>query len=231
VNCDDFRHRLLIDPLSPDPAMRAHRDACKACAAEAQRAAELEAQLRIALADEVDAGHLAVQRAPRPVATRILLGLGFGLLLIAIGWWAVQSQPRDDAATPQLAELAVAHVRAEIGLLDGPRAQNVSGAEAKRLLQSLGAGEDVGSMAEMPRLRYAGRCTIAASNGAHLVLDGERGPVTALFMPERRIAAPSRLEDDRFEALLVPTAHGALALIGEAREPLADMAERITGAR
>jgi len=54
VDCNDFKRRLMTDPMDRDPEFRAHARGCTECAAEADRALVFEAELRRALAAEVD---------------------------------------------------------------------------------------------------------------------------------------------------------------------------------
>lgn len=220
----------MIDPLSPDPAMRAHRERCKACAAEAERAAAFEVRLRAALADETQGGRGLEHPGRAPRKRLALAALGFGLLLIGLGW-VMQHQWREAHPPQRLAALAVAHVRAELPLLDSRRTTAAPADKTERLLRDLGAGADVLAMAATPRLRYAARCAIGGAGGAHLVLDGERGPVTALYMPEQRTQTPGKLEAGRFDALVIPTEHGTLALVGEGDEPLEKVVSRFPGFR
>ncbi len=55
MHCDEFRQRLMIDPLDTDPVFRGHASVCPDCAAEAERALAFEARLRAVLAQDAHA--------------------------------------------------------------------------------------------------------------------------------------------------------------------------------
>jgi len=231
MDCETFRRRLLIDPADPDPRLRAHAETCPACAREVRRATAFEAQLRRALADETaPQGNAAAHRRPRQLLPALLGLLG----LLGVGIWWLMPGP-GSGGTEALAATAVAHVRDEIELLEAlgsglTRAQSRPESVAL-LLEGLGVPQRLridGGLAE--RLRHAGRCVIGTRYGLHLVLQGQRGPVTVLLLPGREIAAQHSTTSKRFDILLAPAGDATLALLGEHGEPLQELAQRLGGA-
>jgi hypothetical protein len=218
VDCDEFKHRLMTDPTDADPEFRAHAGRCADCAREAEQALAFEEQLRRALSAE--AGTAPIQR-PRGGHGRWML-LGLLPLAAALLWWALHLRPIDGVGQT-LGALAIEHVQAEQHLLDTASVEPVSVGAADLLLKNLGLGRSL-VFSSAPTLRHVGRCRIGPRDGAHLVMDGERGPVTALVMPSAGLAYPNgasaTARRDRFDALILPDGEDAVVLIGEHGEPL-----------
>jgi hypothetical protein len=232
MDCETFRRRLLIDPFDQDPELRAHGRGCPACAGEAERALAFEAQLRRALADEAGCAGQGSRHVRRRRLAAALLAL---LPLLGAGIWWLTVAGRGPAAE-EVTAAALAHVRAEIRLIDGPRnaleSARARPATVDILLRGLGMRDRLVLGAEAERLRYAGRCRIGDQDGLHLVLDGRRGPVTVLLMPRRALAAPVEAASERFDMLVLPAGDdAALALLGEHGEPLGDLARRLAPQR
>jgi hypothetical protein len=221
MNCLEFRRLCLIDPDTRAAAYVAHAQSCARCARFARGQDEREHVLRaalrvdtpVALAERILLRHaFARDRTPRTrwaVAATLLLGVGVGLFT----WHGMR--------VPTLTDEVLAHVRAEPESLTagGPAdPDKVSG-----VLRALGVTLD----GAIGPVRYAGICDIALRPGGHLVLAGERGPVTLLLLPGSRAAATQRVTDGHFEGLLVPAAHGAFAVVGFPGEPLDGVVERL----
>jgi len=90
----------------------------------------------------------------------------------------------------------------------------------------MGEVDRVGSERSRPRrelaveVRYAGICDIRRRPGAHLVLAGERGPVTVLLMPDERVSQRAPLRTGDLEGVVLPVDGGSMAIVGSRGEPL-----------
>jgi hypothetical protein len=69
-------------------------------------------------------------------------------------------------------------------------------------------------------ITYAQSCEINGHEVPHLVIQGERGPVTILLMPEERISEARPLSGEGIEGVLLPVGNGSIAIIGEKGENL-----------
>lgn len=69
-------------------------------------------------------------------------------------------------------------------------------------------------------ITYAQSCKINGKTVPHLVVQGERGPVTILLMPEEEIAAAQTLDGDNIHGVILPVGKGSVAIIGAREEPL-----------
>ncbi len=70
-------------------------------------------------------------------------------------------------------------------------------------------------------VNYAGNCDIRnKQKGAHIVLQGKKGPVTVLIMPAEEVTARRRISDQRFHGVIIPAPRGSYAIVGEHDEAL-----------
>ena len=74
---------------------------------------------------------------------------------------------------------------------------------------------------------YATNCMINCRLIPHLVLQGERGPITLLLMPEEMIDGATTLDGKGVSGLILPMGDGSIAIIGERDELLIELEERI----
>jgi hypothetical protein len=221
MNCETFRRRVLIDPNDPDPDLQAHARDCLGCAEALRDVLLFEERMREALRTELHAGGLRSSKGTRrsPGLVSLLL-LSFSLLLVVLwmGWGGLAQGP-GDVYDAEWQELVLGHIREEESHLR--EREEVPFGRVSLLLGSLGGRltREIGSV------RYAGRCRIGRRDGIHLVLAGENGPVTALFMRGTPLDDRLELRGDGLTGVLVPARFGNLAVVGGRGEPL----ERLTG--
>ena len=224
MNCQACRHQLLVDPLSEAPELLAHIAGCPECAREAERALAFEAKLRDALAAEPTApgttpgvptrgGNISVAPPWRARAAAFLLvALGAG--------WAGYHLGYRTALSPDLDQLVLRHI-------DGERPSLYSLSSVPRAELAHALGESEARLVDDPGpITYLRRCVIRDRVGIHLVVVGERGPVTVLLMPGEHLPAPMRVHARSFAGIIVPTDYGSLAVVGEPSEPVEPLVER-----
>ncbi len=61
----------------------------------------------------------------------------------------------------------------------------------------------------------------------HLVIQGERGPVTVLLMPEEPVDAPVSLEDETSHGVILPVGGGSIAIVAPRGEALERIEESV----
>ncbi len=71
-------------------------------------------------------------------------------------------------------------------------------------------------------------CKINGREVPHLVVQGEKGPVTILLMPHEMVDMPIRLEGQSIEGVILPVGHGSIAIIGERGEAIDQFRSRVT---
>lgn len=74
-------------------------------------------------------------------------------------------------------------------------------------------------------ITYAQTCIINGKRVPHLVIQGQRGPVTILLLPEEKTADVTPLDGASVRGFIIPVGDGSIAIIGdreEALEPIRD---------
>lgn len=223
MNCEEFRRQLLIDPRSKDAAFRDHARVCSECARATLEALQFEETLRQALSVEAwGAGGPETRRTVSPILGKGFALLFLPLLLIAI-WLTIGRGIGPDFRGNPGAEV-IEHIQAEAEHLSAEG--TIPWARLRGIFQALGADVDP----DLGPVSFAGRCVIGEIDGIHLVLPGERGAVTALFMPGTEMAEEREVSGSGLAGILVPAGFGLLAVVGAPGEPLEPMVRRLRAA-
>lgn len=220
MNCLEFRHACLTEPDSRDREFCAHADACRACQAFLEEQRLMEEQLRRALAIAPPAGlaarvMLKQSFAPRRWVPRLAVAATVLMAIAATSVTYLWNRPQSLEAE------VLAHIHAEPEALAAPGP--VDADKLAAVLRALGAQLDSAPV----EVRYAGICDIRRRPGAHLVLAGERGPVTVLLMPDERVSQRAPLRTGNLEGVVLPVDGGSLAIVGRRGEPLNALEHRL----
>ena len=230
MNCLEFRRRLLTDPRVQDEAFRRHAATCAECAREAERMSRLDSNLQQALnvppPEGLEARILLAQSLREE---RRLFGLSLRHLALAAslfltlgvaGWlgfqWTFLAQ--HSAGLPSL---VLNHINDELHHLHVD--EDVEPDQLARLFSRFGASID----SDIGHVNYAGVCGIRRHSGVHLILPGQEGPVSVLFMPGEYPGRVESVRSARFEGKVIPTSYGSMAVVGERGEPLSKVADRL----
>ena len=76
-------------------------------------------------------------------------------------------------------------------------------------------------------ITYAESCSINGRAVPHLVIQGARGPITILLMPEEPLAEASTFEGVNIKGILLPVGNGSIAIIGDREEQLDQVKENV----
>lgn len=76
-------------------------------------------------------------------------------------------------------------------------------------------------------ITYAQTCIINGRRVPHLVIQGKRGPVTILLMPEEKLSAATDISGESINGVILPVGNGSIAIIGEREERLDDIRKEI----
>lgn len=74
---------------------------------------------------------------------------------------------------------------------------------------------------------YAEKMPDPQNVGAHLITNGESGPVTVLVMPGEHIDKNINITSSRFSGAIYSTAYGSLAVVGEKGEKISPIANKM----
>jgi hypothetical protein len=193
------------------------RDARRAeRAAVAGDEARFEALLRRAM--DVRPAVAKPRRAALP-RWRLVAGVA-ATVVLAAGVWVAQREPAP------LQAAVVEHVLHEPQALDSSLSP-VSAAELQAVLRPAGAELErpVGAVTYVRLCPFHGRMV------AHFVVQGERGPVTVMLLPNEHVAAPTPIREPGFVGTLVPLEiGGSIAVVGRPDERLDLIRERVAAA-
>lgn len=179
-----------------------------------------EARFEALLGRALDVGPAPVRpRRAAPSRWRQLAGLAAALVL-ATAVWVAQWEP----ATLQSDVLA--HVHHEPQALE-PARPPVSSDELQAVLRPAGAELE----RPVGQVTYARLCPFHGRMVAHFVVQGERGPVTVLLLPDEHVAAPTPVREPGFVGTLVPLEiGGSIAIVGQPDERLDLIRDRVVAA-
>ena len=231
MRCEDYREALAGDPSeSFDGA--SHAAACESC--DAFRSDILALDERIASALAIEVPDLSMPELPPLDADDNVVNLPFVRRVSTPAWFAVAASVvlvaflgvrmlSGPVEYPSLAAEVLAHVDHEPGAL---RATN-SAVSERRLARVV--REDVATFDDnFGLITYAMTCVINGRKIPHLVIQGERGPITILLMPDEMVDGPESFSGEGVNGVILPVGKGSVAIIGERDELLDEIKERVT---
>jgi hypothetical protein len=136
----------------------------------------------------------------------------------ALGVWMLSSSVQSDS----LAEQVLAHIDHEpvaFRNTDSPvsdeRLHDVVPANLATMDHSAGM------------ITYAQSCDINGRPVPHLVMQGQRGPVTILLMPEEKVAEAIEIEGEHISGVILPVGDGSIAIVGQRDERLDNIKKKV----
>ena len=244
MNCEEYREAIATDPSFDGGA--GHLNECAACQQYRSDMQALDQRISRALA--IDVPELQVPELPELSTSKSELSTSKSGLSTSKSDKVVALHRRQLAPQTWFAMAATVVVAALLGVrlvgtgieydsladeilahLDGePNALRVTDVAitAKRLNAVVPA--DIALMDHSAGLiTYAQTCPIGGRDVPHLVIQGERGPITILLMPEEKISGPQRLSGDNVNGVILPVGNGSIAIVGERDERLDRIEESV----
>ena len=226
MNCEEYRQSVAADPsfdggadhVSMCEACRAFRAEMKVLDDKIARALEISVpvlnlpELPLDDSDSPAAGKVVSLPARKSsaspawyaLAASVMLAVVIGVRMFGVG-----------ASYESLADEVVAHLDHEPYSLR-PSTTPVSDSRLGAVVPA-----DVASLDHSAGLiTYAQSCVINGKTVPHLVIQGERGPVTILLMPEEGVASAMPLDGENIHGVSLPVGDGSLAIIGARDEKL-----------
>ncbi len=127
-----------------------------------------------------------------------------------------------DVENVSLADQVLAHIDREPGAF---RNTDVPVSDAR--FESVVAKDIAHMDRSVGLITYAQSCKINGRDVPHLVIQGERGPVTILLMPHEMVAEPQSVTGESVNGVILPVGDGCIAIFGEREEPLDKIEKRI----
>lgn len=216
MNCLEFRRAFGAEPKSRGPDIEAHVRTCPACAEFASQIDALDRKLLAAL-------RVATPARPRrlpfltPFASqrRFAQAAGF-VLAVGVAFAVWLAFPRSS-----LAEDVMEHARHEPQSWSTEGAA-VSAAALAQILQAAGitANFDLG------RVTYARSCWFRGHFVPHLVVMEDSGPIMVLLLPSETVGQEVRFSDRGYSGVILPAAHGSVAVLAQTDARLDTVASR-----
>jgi hypothetical protein len=220
MNCEQYREAIAADPsfdggaghLSECAACQAYRSEMQALDQTISRALALDVpQLQMPEFPEIDTANvvsLSSRRITTPawfaVAATVVLAAFIGIRFVSTG---IEYESLADEVLAHLDHEPAALRVTDVAITDD-RLKSVVPAHVATMDHSAGL------------ITYAQSCIIGGHQVPHLVIQGERGPVTILLMPEEMVDGPHSLSGDNVNGVILPVGKGSIAIIGDIDERL-----------
>jgi len=240
MNCEEYRQALTEDPKFSGG--KEHLAECKEC--QAFRASFLdfegrvEAALRIPVpplkmpelpaiessgesADNVDRTNVVTIKPRARVTAPAWFAMAASVaLVVMLGVRVFDGHGHGEYSS--LAEEIVAHLEHEphaLRVTDRP----VSDERLARVVPANVANLDH----DAGLITYAMPCEINGNTVPHLVIQGKKGPVTVILLPDERVLEAEVLDGEGINGMLIPVGNGSIAIIGEKDEELGNIRESV----
>jgi len=233
MNCEDYKEALAADPSASSEGGAEHVATCEFCAAFQVEMQSLDVKIAKALAIDVPDLKLPELseieddnvvnlpfRGKRAYSTPAWIGIAATVVLAA--FIGVRMIDLDPGSGLPLSDEVLAHFD------HTPRALEVTNVAVSEERLSRVVNSSIGTMdRNVGLVTYAQSCVINGKTIPHLVIQGEKGPITLLLMPEEMIDGAMTLDGEGVIGVIIPMGNGSIAIIGERDEPLAEIEQRI----
>ena len=230
MNCKDYKEAIAADPSQQFDGAE-HATACESCATYRDEMLVLDQKIAAAL--EISIPDLKIPDLP-PISdedekivnlpfgrgrtrTTVWIGLAASVLLATVVGVRFFSE---DVVYPSLADEIIAHMDHEA------RSRVVTDKAVSERKLARVVEDDVSEM-NIGLITYATNCVINGKTIPHLVIQGERGPITLLLLPDEMIDMAVPLEGVGITGVILPVGSGSIAIIGERDEPLENVRRRL----
>jgi len=218
INCINVRRLLLTDPVDLEPDVLQHLSTCQACKKIALEASGFDEMLLSSMKIPV----------PEGLTDRILLAKGIndnqqqrktrswyqGIAASIVLTTSIVASFLYFDSPSLISEIALAHVNNELHHLQDRK--NIQLAQLNQIISPF----NMKMNASPQRIHYAGTCKIRHSTGVHIVIEGNKAPLTVLLMPGEQVNERLTINDKDFKGIIIPVNHGSIAIIGDKQEDL-----------
>lgn len=227
MNCEQYREAIGSDPTFDGGA--GHLSTCTEC--QRYRADMLALNARIERALTLTVPEIAIPDLPQADHENVV-SLPLRRRMTTPAWFAVAATVAIAAfiglrfGGPEnydaLSEEVLAHVTHEPEAL---RITNVAVADQKldKVVPATIAVMDH----RAGLITFAETCPINGNDVPHLVIQGQRGPVTILLLPNEKISRAIQLNDENSHGVLLPVGDGSIAIVGSRDEDLEEIQKQV----
>ena len=235
MNCENYKEAIAADPSESFEGGAGHAAVCESCSAYRAEIQALDFTIARALAIDVPERKIPdlppigeedgnVVNLPFRLVSKITAPAWIGIaasfaLAAVIGVQFVGNGPSHDQL---LAEQVLAHLDHEPWALKVTDV-SVSNEQFERVINPT-----IGTMdRNIGLVSYAQSCIINGNIIPHLVIQGERGPVTLLLMPDEMVHGVVLLSGESVDVVILPVGDGSIAIVGERDERNEDLKKRV----
>ena len=235
MNCEDYREAIAADPSESFTGGAEHAAACGSCSAYRAEMRALDDTIAKALAidvpelkipdlppigeDDGNVVNMPFRRATR-ITTPAWIGIAASFALAAI--IGVQFIGNGATNDQLLAEEVLAHLDHE------PWALKVTNVSVSDEQFASVVNPAIGTMdRNFGLVSYAQSCIINGNTIPHLVIQGEKGPVTLLLLPDEMVHGAVPLSGESVNGVILPHGNGSIAIIGEREERIEELKRRV----
>lgn len=240
MNCETYRESITADPSESFAGGAEHSATCEACSTYRSEIRALDDTIRSAVT--IDVPELRMPDLPPPGkddakvvnlpfrrAAKITTGgwigiaasLAAGIFLAAmIGVRFMGGEPGHDQL---LAREVLDHVDHEPWALKVTDVA-VSDARFERVTSPAIRTMDRNNFG---LVSYAQSCLINGNTIPHLVIQGEKGPITLLLMPEEMVSAAVSLSGQSVDGVILPHGKGSIAIVAERDERIEELQRKV----
>ncbi len=236
MNCEQYREAIAADPSESFDGGAVHSAECSPCNALKAEMRALDERISAAL--KIDVPDLSMPEFPsvaseekvvvlssrRPIrwTTPAWVGLAASVVLATVIGVRFTDTHDSHNIDGSLAEQVLAHLDFE------PNSRRVTDvAVSDESLYSVVRPAIASMDRDLGLITYAMSCTINGREVPHLVMQGEKGPVTILLMPHEMIDMPIQLGGQSIEGIILPVGEGSIAIIGERGEQIDQLKTRV----
>jgi len=235
MNCQDYREAIAADPSVAFDGGAGHAAVCTSCADFKAEMQVLDQRIARALAIDVPPlelpelppiaaeGDAKVVNLPfrhrRKVSMPTWLGIAASFALAAV---VATQYLSGGSGYPSLADEIIAHLDHE------PMALHVTTeAVSERTLDDVVRSDVATLSANVGLVTYARNCVINGKTIPHLVIQGEKGPITLLLLPDEQIDMAVQLDGEGIHGVILPLGKGSIAIIGDREERIGEIEQRV----
>lgn len=231
MNCNDYKEAIAAGPSESFDGGTAHASACESCSDYREEMRALDGKIARALSigvpelkmpelSPIEADANVVNLFGRKVrfTTPTWLGIAASFAIAAI---FASRMLGGGAEYLSLADEVIAHLDHE------PQALRVvSTPVSTRMLNNV-VSPDVADVGGLGLITYARTCLINGKPVPHLVIQGVKGPITLLLMPDEKIERAVLLLGEGIKGVILPVGNGSIAIIGDRDEALEQYEQQI----
>tara|TARA_R110002096_G_scaffold57426_2_gene145596 strand:- start:7235 stop:7966 length:732 start_codon:yes stop_codon:yes gene_type:complete len=221
MNCTEVQDALTANPAFDDES--GHLQDCADCQAYQNNLQALDRRIRAAMEVDVpkfempelpnlDSSNVATLPVRRKMTAPVRLAVAATIALAVFAGLRVGGPENTEHS---LAEQVLAHLDHDPAALL-PSDTPVDDDDLRRVVP-----RNIASMNhDAGLITFAETCPINGNSIPHLVIQGERGPITIMLLPDEKISAAISLDGENVHGSILPVGEGSVAIIGTRDEQL-----------